>query len=860
MVWSGYTFEKLKTLSNHQSHVKGLTFDPANKYFATTSDDRTIKFFRFTSPGQNSTAHDQMNNFTLEQTVSDPFVNSPLTTYFRRCSWSPDGNNIAAPNAVNGPTSSIAIISRGTWKTENQLIGHEAPIEVCSFSPRLYHQGTGGMDRQHITVLASGGLDKSLSCWTTASPRPLFVCQDVTSKSISDLAWAPDGMSLFMTSLDGSITAIRFEPSEIGRPQDVEENERSLTKFGTGRKGVGIIETPDALILEELSKAGELKGVEGRMGALMGDGLASQSGDKGSKETSSSNQVPLTNGVNETTTRDKSKEKADPNQAKLDRLKQRVEITKDGKKRIKPLLVSGAGGGESSLPQTNLVNVATAAQGSAIEAPQSILDLSKPFDGLPKGGLATLLLGNKRKLAQLEGDENGQVEKRIALASRNGATPIVATNGLGGLLPVQPQPPVIGQQPTPDFIRPAVVNPVLSISQLRLAVPKARNIIVQTLSAGGNPVASDKSGTSARSGSDLVFEVRNPSGQTLTGRSQDREPARITLSRRDQAVWQDFIPRTILLATGNKEFWAVADESGGINAWTAGGRRLLSTLVLEAQAVILESHGPFLLAITAVGMCYVWNLKTLSSPHPPVSLAPVLDAATASLTTHPTGAPAITSARLNSEGRIIVSLTNGDGYAYSPQMFSWQRLSEVWWAIGSQYWNTTDSSVSNVKHASKNAKESEDFRNVSAGIIPFLERNTTNETLLRGRAYFLQRLVKVLLSREGYEGFESGVSIAHLENRVAAALMLGAKEEFRLYILMYAKRLGAEGLRGKVEELLRHLLGGIVQEENGGPVRDNERTWQENRDRICGWERNVLLKEIVLLLGLFHSTSLYFLI
>lgn len=861
VVWSGHTFEKLKTLPNHQSHVKGVTFDPANKYFATTSDDRTMKIFRFTSPAPNATAHDQMNNFVLETTITAPFANSPLTTYFRRCSWGPDGQNIAAANAVNGPISSVAIINRGTWDGDNSLIGHEAPVEVCAFSPRLYRRTVSLPDgetqiSQHITVIACGGSDKCLSVWTTSISRPLVATQDMTGKAISDLAWSPDGISLFVSSLDGSTVCLRFDETELGQAHELEENERSLAKFGTGRRGVGVVETPAALLLEELSKADERKGVEGRMGALMGDHV-SEKANAAEAETIARNGVNAAANVNGNATEVNgddtlTREKPDPNQARLERLKQRVEITKDGKKRIKPLLVSGTGAAESSLPQANLVNVATAANHNAgADAPLSVLDLSKPFDGLPRGGLAALLLGNKRKLAQLDDDNNGQVEKRIALASRNGAAPIMA-NEVNGLLPAQPQTPVAGQQTTPDFIRPAVVNPVLSISQVRLAVPKVRNLIVQAIDMSGAfvSVPSSTPDSAVKATSDLVFQVRNPPAQALTSRSQDREPARIAVTRREQLVWQDFLPRTILLSTGNKYFWAVADEAGSVYVWTSAGRRLVSPFVLEAQPVILESKGPWLLCITAVGMCHVWNLKTMSSPHPPVSLAPALDAALHSLAVHPTGAPAITSARLNSEGRIVITLTNGDGYSYSPQLFTWQRLSEVWWAVGSQYWNTIDSSVGNVKHTEKaQGPTDEKVQNISAGIVPYLERSTTRETLLRGRAYHLQRLIKVLLSREGFEGFESGVSIAHLENRMAAALSLGAKEEFRIYLLMYVKRLSAEGLRGKIEELLRTLLGGLTQDENAPQRKGNERAWMDNQDTVCGWERNVLLKDVVLILG-----------
>jgi len=248
-------------------------------------------------------------------------------------------------------------------------------------------------------------------------------------------------------------------------------------------------------------------------------------------------------------------------------------------------------------------------------------------------------------------------------------------------------------------------------------------------------------------------------------------------------------------------------------------------------------------------MCHVWNLNTTSSPHPPISLAPVLDIAAHAQGPHLTRSPGIIFARLNSVGRIIVAMSNGDGYTYSPTMYVWQRISESWWAVGSQYWNTTDSSVGNLKSSSDQAKATEDndevsLENISAGIIPLLERNTTNHTLVQGRAYYLQRLIKALISAEGYESFEASVSVAHLENRVAAAMALGAREEFRIYLFMYAKRLGAEGLKGKIEELLRSLLGDIFVD-----VREPNRELENSEEELCGWKREELLKEVVLILG-----------
>jgi len=872
VVWSGHTFEKLKTLSVHQSHVKGITFDPANKYFATASDDRTIKLFRFNSPGPNATAYDSINNFVLEYTIDDPFKSSPLTTYFRRCSWSPDGNHIAAANAVNGPVSSVAIINRGLWDSDINLIGHEGPTEVCTFSPRLFSRHemspettdqSGYSTQALVTVIACAGQDKTLSIWNTSSSRPLIVCQELAAKSISDLAWTPDGLTIFASSLDGSIIALEFERGELGFIAPWSENDKALQKFGVGRRGVGVVEDVAGLRLEEASKAAEMEGAQGRMGALMGD--------------SSSHPVPTINGngngngngnpsamigvaptgstlTNGRPAQDSPAPAEDPNAKKLEAMKQRVTITKEGKKRVAPLLVSSSGTGLSSLPQSQLM--AASSSNAQNDAPQTTLDLSKPYDGLPRGGLAAMLLGNKRRVLALEGEDEEHVNKKPTLGS--GPVPIMV-NGVNGAEPAMPVPPANGVIPTPEFLRPAVINPSMSVSQVRLAVPKIRTHILRSLDRGTLPTAATN-GTngvdeSAKASEDIIFEAQNAGASP----AQTKDPAKISATKRGVTLWQDYLPRAVILVTGNKNFWSAACEDGSIYTWTPAGRRIFNALVVESQPVIIECRGWWLLCITAVGMCHVWNVKTLSSPHPPVSLAPILEIAMHSLGTHTTTAPGVTSAHLNSNGNIIVTLSNGDGYLYSPNMYVWQRLSEAWWAVGSQYWNSNDSSISSLQSTGVGPdlrRDGEvDKSNISAGIIPHLERHTTNEVLLKGRGYMLQRLIKGLLSKEGFESFESGVSIAHLENRVAAALQLGARDEFRIYLYMYAKRLGAEGMKNKVEELLRTILGGVLQEKKDDAQAEKGEGWMSEDEKLCGWDRKELLKGVVVILGTFFIGS-----
>jgi len=251
------------------------------------------------------------------------------------------------------------------------------------------------------------------------------------------------------------------------------------------------------------------------------------------------------------------------------------------------------GGHRSNLPNAHLLQASANNNSTISNDPKTILDLSRPYDGLPKGGMPALIFGNKRKAPLLEeGEEENPQQitngKRIA---------VLASGGSGKK----------GSEETPEFIRPAIINPVSSVSQIRLGVPKVRNIVSRVVDSSGLPssnVPSATGGTStagtqaSSSSDDYTFEARNLRNAG--------EPTRLTLSRHSQVLWMDFVPKAALLVTGNSNFWSVACEDGTVHVFTPVGRRLSSPLILEAQPCFMECRGWWLMCITSIGMAYVW--------------------------------------------------------------------------------------------------------------------------------------------------------------------------------------------------------------------------------------------------------------
>ena len=213
-------------LRGHSSLVKGVTWDPIGSFIASQSDDKTVIIWR-TSDW--SLAHRTDGHWTKSVCLSfineiylfpfEPFcfVMSLMTrypfqlgsTFFRRLGWSPCGHFITTTHGFQKPRHSAPVLERGEWSATFDFLGHNAPVIVVKFNHSMFRRNfsnasegkaapvgwangaskTGGKESQPYNVIAIGSQDRTITVWTTASARPLFVAKHFFSQSVVDLSW-----------------------------------------------------------------------------------------------------------------------------------------------------------------------------------------------------------------------------------------------------------------------------------------------------------------------------------------------------------------------------------------------------------------------------------------------------------------------------------------------------------------------------------------------------------------------------------------------------------------------------------------------------------------------------------------------
>ncbi|XP_021716394.1 protein HIRA-like isoform X1 [Chenopodium quinoa] len=622
-------------LRGHASLVKGVTWDPIGSFIASQSDDKTVIVWRTT-------------DWSLAHKTEGHWAKSLGSTFFRRLGWSPCGHFITTTHGFQKPRHSAPVLERGEWAATFDFLGHNAPIIVVKFNHSMFKRNfsnpqdvksssagwangtskTGGKDLQPYNVIAIGSQDRTITVWTTASPRPLFVAKHFFTQSVVDLSWSPDGYSLFACSLDGSVATFHFEVKEIGqRLTDEELDELKKSRYGDVRgRQANLAESPAQLLLEAAA-AKQTPSKKVTMDVQQEQVASKPSSDLGIVTKVSESH--LDNGKKNGGINSEGLNKVASSARVSSPVKQKEYRRPDGRKRIIPEPVGMP-------PQQE--NITAAPQSQA-------LDLS----------LAS---------------SDGRIDSSVAKVRRT----------LGAGSDVKERSGVTAK---------ACFSDSLVIERVPVASSRDDGILVESSSIA--KASSSLAACNANFAIKVVDKKEGTDAMPLTLEARPREHAvsdivglsnmslvketEIVCSRGSQTLWSDRITGKVSVLAGNANFWAVGFEDGCLQVYTKCGRRAMPTMMMGSAAVFVDCDECWkLLLVTKKGSLYLWDLFNRSC---------LLQDSLASLITADPNASSkdaaaikIISAKLSKSGSPLVVLATRHAFLFDMSLKCWLRVAD----------------------------------------------------------------------------------------------------------------------------------------------------------------------------------------
>ncbi|KXN91799.1 Protein HIR1 [Leucoagaricus sp. SymC.cos] len=782
-------WKPLKRLPGHESDVTDVAWSSGDRYLASVGLDSAVIIwcgftlerlhkidqhqgfvkgvcwdpvgeFLATQSDDRSVKIWRTTDWGMEAEVRKPFEDSPGSTFFRRLSWSPDGAHITASNATNnkGFVFIAAVITRNTWTSEISLVGHENTIEVACYNPHIFLRNPNlSVATSNIcSVVALGADDRSVSIWQTKSARPLIVTKEVFDRQIMDLSWSWDGLTLYAASSDGTIGVFNFDPEELEGIAPHSVQEQYLAKFGFKPPPVpeGYSHASASMSNSEAPAIPQndfgMNGGEEKINVL----VAKKSNKNKKRVNLASSSIPSASMVpsaSSTTTK--------PNGT------QNIPIHdfSSGVQRVGGVPSSSRPGTSSSTFPSPAEqpfepsHISRAGGDWNMDLDVNMMD-SVSINSLDGPGTQ----GQKGKSTAARGDEGkaifvrnlgGNVHRGVGVVKPISTS--VASGGIGG-----------GGMWREGH-------------DLGLDVPQ----LVTYMSCEVEGSAND------------ILEVWNYESGAHT---------RITFASNKETQWLDYVPSPVLLAKATNVFCAVAMQDGTVNVYSLTGRRLLPTLNLGSPASRMDANKHCLMIVTVSGQLYSWNIRKQTTNFPPISLLPILSNPNTRLT----------GASTRSNGVCMLSCSNAIVYTYDLSVNCFTKLTDRWWAEGSEAWQKQRSAVVQGGNGGK-------------GLVAYVEGYWSDAGAGAGAG-------------EGEkirpQWWSEALTLGHLETRMYAAKMLDSPVEYKNALLMYTRRIADEGFRWKAEELIRELFGPIY--------------WRPGRDdgwspTVAGLAKRDLLKEVL---------------
>ncbi|CAL9124809.1 unnamed protein product [Musa acuminata var. zebrina] len=779
-------------LRGHSSLVKGVTWDPIGSFIASQSDDKTVIIWR-------------TNDWSLAHRTEGHWSKSLGSTFFRRLGWSPCGHFITTTHGFQKPRHSAPVLERGEWSATFDFLGHNAPIIVVKFNHSMFWKQfsnsqeanaapvgwangasrTTAKECQPYNVIAIGSQDRTITVWTTASARPLFVAKHFFTQSVVDLSWSPDGYALFACSLDGTVATFHFEVKELGhRLTDAELDEIKRSRYGDVRgRQANVAESPAQLLLEAVCA----KQSANRKGTSNVE--QNQITGKASIEPVNAINSQSIHKATEPQVRDSKKNGEgsvdDLNKISSVRLssppKQREYRRPDGRKRIIPEAVGVPAHKENlSAAQAQLVEF------SSLALDQAKGDRNAVADGVKETSLKRPFSGSYDAYSYPDKCNNCGSKERSGITAR------------------------------------ANINESLIIEK----APTVSNIDARTNVEHMGSIGMPSSLTSCNALSIRVFNKKDcedslpicleakPIEQSVhdvigVGNAFFTKETEIRCTKGSETLWSDRISGKVTVLAGNANFWAVGCEDGCLQVYTRCGRRAMPAMMMGSAAVFVDCNESWnLLLVTRRGLLYVWDLfKRTCILHE--SLASLVTSREDS-STKDAGTIRVISARFSRAGSPLVVLATRHAFLFDMSLMCWLRIADDCFPAS-------------------NFASSFNLSSIQSGELGKLQVDVGK---------FMAR--KPSWTRVTDDGTQTR---AHLETQLASSLALKSPNEYRQCLLSYIRFLAREADESRLREVCESFLGPPTGMAEVTVVDSEDPEWDPN---VLGMKKHKLLREDIL--------------
>ena len=843
----------------HTSTVKGVTFDPAGTYLASSGDDPSICIWR---------AHD---DWGLEKRVDS---NAGIfrrwkegdaqalssQTLFRRLSWSTDGAYICSTNSVVKNKHVASTISREGWAVSSSqsaaagaanLVGHKQPVVVSRHCPFLLDARKAEADTdeetdnhdepEYATLLALGDKRGFVTVWSTKRSRPIFKLQcSETRCTVTDLAWGKVGdndLFLLVSLLDGQVVALRFGvPTELGNVLKKDDQAR-------------VFQLRYGIDLNDVSDMGNMRLFVGENSGpkLIENALQFTLEDRGDEEGEDDD------GMDNPDESLFDKQEASNRNFTSTQVKANQTVTsKSGKKRIRPVLMS--------LDDHELKRSKTLTDGENEKkkaAKKKVDPLEDAMDSANKAASGAEAVATQNTTAK-------QRQEKAAEEQSGGAD---QQEDRG---PNAPQNTTQRQLAAPTAVQPAT-------PQIPHSTDRIHSIELPVENTTSTSTALENA-----EGAKFVADCTN-SIQIPKGSSGSALPCTVlSISRGGQAMWKDqLLGASCSTIAASKQLLAVGTSDGSVQlygtsptmGWASGAAfRSHSPFVFGSPIVAVQLHDKTsddgkpakteMLVIAADGMFGVYSVvPELKVRYKGTIMPPMQHMLLSSDMSNEINLPKLARIQITNSNRLLLLLslhspqgtaednrTRGNnspsvGAGGSLQAFVYNDFAELWMRVADSRFVLSDfySTIPSAPKSKKAAGELSQYDDtVRMGAMA-----STLKPSRRGRSHITGGHADVAYNQAGEDSGNDVASRAHCEDRMACAIALGSAQEFEHWLSMYVKTLVMCGNESLLRVVVDMLLSGIDGDASN-TAGSQSSWWLSSAPQVLSLDRAKLVRSIAI--------------